>query len=216
MNEELIKTIKELEIKTAPEEQSLEAANQNYTKKQLTHFIERHDLPIAKSWLKDEIVTALSDWMADSQKELLANNQELQTFYQNEVLQADELLNSYNADLSDSDLEKITQLIEYGLVYNVGGELWAPETTDNTVSSDVESSASPSTSEEGTTEEKGEAVTNQTQSPKGQTKTSATAKKTFKSSSTTLSTEEKLAQNKQARLKYLREQAKKKKRKKKK
>ena len=208
MNEELIKTIKELEIKTAPEEQSLEAANQNYTKKQLTHFIERHDLPIAKSWLKDEIVTALSDWMADSQKELLANNHELQTFYQNEVLQADELLNSYNADLSDSDLEKITQLIEYGLVYNVGGELWALETTDNTASSDVESSAS--------TEEKDEAVSTHTDSPKKQTNTGVSTKKTVQSPSSSLSTEEKLAQNKQTRLKYLREQAKKKKRKKKK
>jgi len=216
MNEELIKTIKELEIKTAPEEHSLQAANQLYTKKQLTHFIERHDLPIAKSWLKDEIVTALSDWMADAQKELLANNQDLLTFYKNNVLQADESLNTYNADLSDSDLDNITQLIEHGLVYNVGGELWAPETTADTVSSDVKSSASPATSEEGTTEEKSEAVTNQTQSPKGQTKTRTTAKKTFQSSSTTLSTEEKLGQNKQTRLKYLREQAKKKKRKKKK
>jgi len=208
MNEELIKTIKELEIKTAPEEQSLEAANQNYTKKQLTHFIERHDLPIAKSWLKDEIVTALSDWMGDSQKELLANNQDLLTFYQKEVLQADEPLNSYNADLSDSDLEKITQLIEYGLVYNVGGELWAPETTENTVSSDVESSAS--------TEEKSEAVSTHTDSPKKQTNTGISTKKTVQSPSSSLSTEEKLAQNKQTRLKYLREQAKKKKRKKKK
>ena len=208
MNEELIKTIKELEIKTAPEEQSLEAANQNYTKKQLTHFIERHDLPIAKSWLKDEIVTALSDWMGDSQKELLANNQDLLTFYQKEVLQADEPLNTYNADLSDSDLENITQLIEYGLIYNVGGELWVPETTDNTVSSDVESSAS--------TDEKDEAVSTHTDSPKKQTNTGVSTKKTVQSPSSSLSTEEKLAQNKQTRLKYLREQAKKKKRKKKK
>ena len=208
MNEELIKTNKELEIKTAPEEHSLQGANQLYTKKQLTHFIERHDLPIAKSWLKDEIVTALSEWMSNAQTELLANNQELLTFYQKEVLQADEPLNTYNADLSDSDLEYITQLIEQGLVYNVGGELWVPETTDNTVSSDVESSAS--------TEEKDETVSTYTDSPKKQTNTGVSKKKTVQSPSSSLSTEEKLSQNKQTRLKYLREQAKKKKRKKKK
>lgn len=70
MNEKLIDTIKEMEIKSAPEEQSLEAALNQYTKKQLAHFIERFDLDIAKSWKKAEIIDALIEWMAFSSERI--------------------------------------------------------------------------------------------------------------------------------------------------
>jgi len=216
MNKQILETIKELEIKNVSEEQSLEAANQNYTKKQLTHFIERHDLPIAKSWLKDEIVTALSDWMTDAQKELLSNDPELLAFYQKEVLQADEPLDVYNTDLSDSDSEKVLQLMEHGLVYNVEGELWVPEETVKAVSNDVESPERTSTGNESAPVEQAEADTTQSDSANKQPARSRQTRKSPQAASSSLSAEERLARNKKARLKYFKTQAKKKKGKKRK
>lgn len=90
-------------------------------------------MPISKSWLKDEIVSTLSKWMTDAQKEIFFNNQELLAFYQKEILQAEEPLDVYNADLSDNDLEKITQLMNHVLVYNVEGKLWTPSEAAETV-----------------------------------------------------------------------------------
>ncbi|WP_423188946.1 hypothetical protein ACO1PF_10180 [Alkalibacterium sp. f15] len=202
MNKQLIATIKELEINKAPEEQTLELANQSYTKKQLAHFIERFDLDIAKSWKKDEIVAPLSDWMKEASVDLLNSDTELRSFYMEKVLNAEEPLDVYSNDLSEADLERVLLLMEHGMAYNVDGQLWTPDETISAVSKDVESDDQSVSSEEPTPQEKAKEITSQPELIK---------KKPTQTTSPSLSKEEKLAQNKQIRLKYLKKQAKKKK-----
>ena len=136
MDTQAMETIKTLEIKSAPEKQTLEAANESYTKKQLAHFIERHDLAIAKSWLKDDIVSALSEWMNNAQKDVLANDSDLLAFYE-KMLASDEKLNLYGDNISEDEGNTLLSLMEYGLLYNVDGTVWAPaeaaETTEDVV-----------------------------------------------------------------------------------
>lgn len=198
MNEKLIDTMKEMEIKSAPEEQSLEAALNQYTKKQLAHFIERFDLDIAKSWKKAEIIDALIEWMESAQKELLKSNEELNTFYLNKVVNADQPL-EINDDLSDKEQESVLSLVEHGLVFNADGQLWAPETVAETVDT---ASNKPAES----TEEKASQVETKSQptQPKKQRK---------QTSAPSLSPEERIAREKKMRIKYFKKQAKKKKKK---
>ena len=198
MNEQLLDTIKELEIKKMPEEKSLEAANMGYTKKQLTHFIERHDLDIAKSWKKAEIVEPLTEWMKDVRTELLNSDADLLSFYNENALQADEPFNIYEADLSEDNLARVVKLMEHGLVFNVDGTLWIPEETAAAVSEEVETDT-PASTEEVKTEEKVE-------EPKAQPKPAVNNWMRKK----TLTPEELLEQKKQTRLNYLKKQAKKK------
>ncbi|MDN6398662.1 hypothetical protein [Alkalibacterium gilvum] len=199
MDTQAMETIKTLEIKSAPEKQTLEAANESYTKKQLAHFIERHDLAIAKSWLKDDIVSALSEWMNDAQKDLLSNDSDLLAYYE-KMLASDDKLNLYEDDLSDADQDKLLSLMEHGLLYNVDGTVWIPAEAAETTE-DVEGE------EKTVSEEKTEQPSKKTPSNNQSKAKQATA---------SLSTEERLAQEKQARLKYLKKQAKKKKGKKRK
>ena len=197
MDTQAMETIKTLEIKSAPEKQTLEAANESYTKKQLAHFIERHDLAIAKSWLKDDIVSALSEWMNNAQKDVLANDSDLLAFYE-KMLASDEKLNLYGDNISEDEGNTLLSLMEYGLLYNVDGTVWAPAEAAETTE-DVEVKT--------VSEEKKEQPSKKP-SPNTQSKP--------RQATSSLSTEEKLAQEKQARLKYLKKQAKKKKGKKRK
>lgn len=201
MNEKLIDTIKEMEIKSAPEEQSLEAALNQYTKKQLAHFIERFDLDIAKSWKKAEIIDALIEWMESAQIELLESNKELNAFYSNKVVNADQPL-EINDDLSNKEQESVLSLVEHGLVFNADGQLWAPEAVAETV--DTASNKLAESSE--STEEK--ASQNEEKSQPAQPK-----KQGKLTPAPTLSPEERIAHEKKRRLKYFKKQAKKKKKK---
>ncbi|PRY70904.1 hypothetical protein [Alkalibacterium olivapovliticus] len=203
MNEQLLQTIKQLEIKKEPEEQTLEVANQSYTKNQLAHFIDRHDLSIAKSWKKAEIVTALTDWMEKARVDLLNSEPELLSFYSQNLVKAERSFDTYNSNLSDSDLERVLLLIDYGLAYNVDGQLWLPGETAGAVSNI-----------EAVPEQQDEADTNQTDAPENKPEQSSQAKKRAQTPPPSVFTEETVAQKKQTRLNYLKKQAKKKKRKK--
>ncbi|GEN50358.1 hypothetical protein APE02nite_10230 [Alkalibacterium pelagium] len=198
MNKQHLETAKQLEIKKAPEEQSTEAANNQYTKKQLTHFIEHHDLDIAKSWKKAEIVEALTEWMETAQKDVLDSNSDLQSFYSESVVNADESLNIYDDNLSDDSLENILKLVEHGLAYNVDGQLWVPAEISAEVSAeDNESSVQ-------VDEPKKEA-------PKKQTTSNSQSKTTSHSASSSFEKAESIEDQKKARLEYLKKQAKRKK-----
>ena len=198
MNKQHLETFKQLEIKKAPEEQSTEAANNQYTKKQLTHFIEHHDLDIAKSWKKAEIVEALTEWMETAQKDVLESNSDLQSFYSESVIHTDESLNVYDDTLSDDRLENILKLVEHGLAYNVDGQLWVPADKTATVSTeDNESSAQ-------VDEPKKEASKKQTTSNSQSKKTSPSASSSFRDADS-------IEGKKKARLEYLKLQAKRKK-----
>ena len=187
-----------MEIKKAPEKQSTEAANNQYTKKQLTHFIEHHDLDIAKSWKKAEIVEALTEWMETAQKDVLESNSDLQSFYSESVIHTDESLNVYDDTLSDDRLENILKLVEHGLAYNVDGQLWVPADKTATVSTeDNESSAQ-------VDEPKKEASKKQTTSNSQSKKTSPSASSSFRHADS-------IEDKKKARLEYLKLQAKRKK-----
>ena len=187
-----------MEIKKAPEKQSTEAANNQYTKKQLTHFIEHHDLDIAKSWKKAEIVEALTEWMETAQKDVLESNSDLQSFYSESVIHTDESLNVYDDTLSDDRLENILKLVEHGLAYNVDGQLWVPADKTATVSTeDNESSAQ-------VDEPKKEAS-------KKQTTSNSQSKKTSPSASSSFGHADSIEDKKKARLEYLKLQAKRKK-----
>ncbi|GEK91016.1 hypothetical protein [Alkalibacterium kapii] len=204
MNDKLIDTIKEMEIKSAPEKQSLEAALNQYTKKQLAHFIERHDLDIAKSWKKAEIIEALIEWMASAQKELLKSDEELNAFYSNTVVDADQPL-EISDDLSDKEQENVLSLIEHGLVFNADGQLWALEAVAETVDTVSEKPAGSSEpNEETASKDEATEVKSQPAQPKKQRK---------QTSAPSLSPEERIARQKKMRLKYLKKQAKKKKKK---
>ncbi|GAB2497113.1 hypothetical protein GCM10008929_17850 [Alkalibacterium psychrotolerans] len=194
MNKQSMETLKELEIKKAPEVQSIEAANDNYTKKQLAHFIERHDLDIAKSWKKAEIVEALTEWMESAQKEMMISDSDLHSFYSEELVKTDESVNIYDDNLSDDKLENILKLVEHGLAYNVDGQLWVPAETapvenDSTVKTD---------------EPKKDA-------PKKQASSSSQSKPTTSAASPSVFKDEDIEKKKEARLKYLKKQAKRKK-----
>ncbi|OJF94690.1 hypothetical protein [Alkalibacterium sp. 20] len=215
MNEQLIETIKQLEIKKAPEEQSLEAANQTYTKKQLAHFIERHELPIAKSWKKDEIVSSLTEWMKEARINLLTSDAELRSFYSYNVKSAEQPLDIYDANLSETDLERVLLLIEHGLIFNIDGELWVPDETIKVVTDDVESPELTSTEKEAVPEEKAEETKTQSESLQQKRTQSHPRGQRTQTTASSVSTEEELARNKKTRLKYLKTQAKKNKRKKK-
>lgn len=198
MSKQHLETIKQLEIKKAPEEQSTEAANNQYTKKQLTHFIEHHDLNIAKSWKKAEIVEALTEWMDTAQKDVLDTNSDLQSFYSESVVNADEAMNVYDDNLSDDSLENILKLVEHGLAYNVDGKLWVPEqkaaavsTEDNVPNTQIS--------------EPEKIVTNKQRSSNSQ------SKKTSPSASSSFGHADSIEDKKKARLEYLKIQAKRKK-----
>lgn len=194
MNKQHMETLKELEIKKAPEELSIEAANDNYTKKQLAHFIERHALDIAKSWKKAEIVEALTEWMESAQKEILETDSDLHSFYSNVVVNADESLNVYDENLTDDKLENILKLVEHGLAYNVDGQLWVPAET-SPVRDDSDKQAEEPKKE----------------TPKKQAATSSQPKTTTSTASPSVFNEEDIEKKKEARLKYLKKQAKRKK-----
>jgi len=198
MNKQHLETVKQLEIKKAPEEQSTEAANNQYTKKQLTHFIEHHDLDIAKSWKKAEIVEALTEWMESTQKDVLESDSDLQSFYLNEVVNADESLNVYDDNLSDHSLENILKLVEYGLAYNVDGHLWVPSGKTAEVSTENNKSSAQ------VDEPKKEASKKQTTSNSQSKKTSPSASSSFRHADS-------IEDKKKARLEYLKLQAKRKK-----
>lgn len=193
MNKQHLETLKELEIKKAPEEQSIMAANDNYTKKQLAHFIERHDLDIAKSWKKAEIVESLTEWMTSAQKELLETDSALHSFYSSDVVNNEEALDFYDDTLSDDKLENLLKLVEYGLAYNVDGELWVP-------SSDVAEATPAEVSADQADDSKKEEAASNSQS-----------KPVTYSSSPSVFKEENIEKKKEARLKYLKKQAKRKK-----
>ncbi|MCC5890853.1 MAG: hypothetical protein JJU01_09795 [Alkalibacterium sp.] len=194
MHKQYMETIKELEIKKAPEEQSLAAANDNYTKVQLAHFIERHDLDIAKSWKKAEIVDALTEWMESAQQEMLESDSALQTFYSDNVVNAEQLLNVYDDNLSDDKLENVLKLVEHGLAYNVDGQLWVPS---NEV---VE-----------TTPAENESVDKIDEPKKEEPSSSNQSKPSTYSASPSVFKDEDIEKKKEARLKYLKKQAKRKK-----
>ncbi|SFC10341.1 hypothetical protein SAMN04488102_10353 [Alkalibacterium subtropicum] len=204
MNEQLIETIKEMEIKGAPEEQTLEAALNQYTKKQLAHFIERHDLDIAKSWKKAEIIEALIEWMSSVQPELMESDEDLNAFYSNQVVNADQPL-EISDDLSEKDQERVLKLIEHGLVFNADNELWTPEAVAQTVDSESEKSAdSNESSKETASQDEAAEVKSQPAQPRKQRK---------QTSALSLTPEERIAREKKMRLKYFKKQAKKKKKK---
>ncbi|WP_368646189.1 hypothetical protein AB4027_04720 [Alkalibacterium putridalgicola] len=203
MNEKLIQTINELEIKKAPEEQPLEAALNQYTKKQLAHFIERFDLDIAKSWKKAEIIEALIEWMESAQSELLESNEDLKAFYLNKVVNAKEPL-EINDDLSDKEQERVLSLIEHGLVFNADGQLWAPKAADKTADTESDKPVDSGESSEETTSQEKPA---ETEKPKPRKKQRQQA------SATSLTPEERIAREKKMRLKYFKTQAKKNKKK---
>lgn len=198
MNKQHLETVKQLEIKKAPEEQSTEAANNQYTKKQLTHFIEHHDLDIAKSWKKAEIVEALTEWMKTAQKDVLDSNSDLQSFYSESVVNADESLNVYDDTLSDDSLENILKLVEHGLAYNIEGQLWVPEGKASKVSTEDNKSSVQ------VDEPKKEA-------PKKQEASSSQSKKASHSVSPSVGKTDSMEEKKKARLEYLKKQAKRKK-----
>ena len=204
MNEELLQTIKELEIKKAPEEQSLEAALNQYTKKQLAHIIERFELDIAKSWKKAEIIDALIDWMNENQSELLKSDEDLNAFYLNDVANAEQSL-EVNDDLSEKEQEHVLSLIENGLVFNADGQLWTPEEAVKTTGTESDKPAdSIESTEETASQENHAEVTSQPAPRKKQRK---------QASAPSLSPEERIAREKKTRLKYFKKQAKKKKKK---
>lgn len=204
MNENLIQTIKELEIKKAPEEQTLEAALNQYTKKQLAHFIERFDLDIAKSWKKAEIIDALIEWMESAQSELLDSDEDLNAFYLNKVVNTEESL-QISDDMSDKEQERVLSLIEHGLVFNADGQLWAPETADKTVNDESSKPAESSeTSEETASQEKPAETKSKSVPQKKQRK---------QTPAPSLSPEERIAREKKMRLNYFKKQAKKNKKK---
>lgn len=198
MNKQHLETVKQLEIKKAPEEQSTEAANNQYTKKQLTHFIEHHDLDIAKSWKKAEIVEALTEWMETAQKDVLESNSDLQSFYSESVVNTDESLNVYDDNLSDDSLENILKLVEHGLAYNVDGQLWVPEDKTSEVSTENNDSSAQ------VDEPKKEAS-------KKQRASNSQSKKTSPSASSSFGHADCIEDKKKARLEYLKLQAKRKK-----
>lgn len=203
MNEQLLQTIKQLEIKKEPEEQTLEVANQSYTKNQLAHFIDRHDLSIAKSWKKAEIIEPLIDWMEKAQSKLLASDAELSSFYTKNATNDEQSLDIYT-DLSEEEMKHVLSLIEHGLAFNVEGQLWAPEETVNALDSDVLSADQESTSKEPAPEENTEEV---------KVASAPLEKKQAQTSSPSLSPEERIAREKKMRLKYFKKQAKKNKKK---
>lgn len=205
MNEQIMQTLKDLEIKKAPEEQSLEAANQSYTKDQLAHFIERHDLSIAKSWKKAEIITPLTEWMGKAREDLLNSNSDLLSFYSQDLMQNQRQVAIYEDNLSDTELEHILLLIEHGLAYNVEGQLWVPEHT-----------VSDLTNKPTVTSKKTESTSSQDESDKNTPTAEKQKKQNRKLPSRPVSTEERLSYEKQTRLDYLKKQSKKKKRKKRK
>lgn len=198
MNKQLMETITELDIKKAPEDQSLAAANDNYTKKQLAHFIERHDLDIAKSWKKAEIVDALTEWMESAQQEILEADSDLQSFYSNEVVKADESIDVTDENLSDKKLEYIVKLVEHGLAYNVDGQLWVP-------SNEVAETAP----ENNDSADQADEPKKETQ--KQETVSSNQSKPSTHSASPSAFKDEDIEKKKEARLKYLKKQAKRKK-----
>jgi len=198
MNKQHLETVKQLEIKKAPEEQFTEAANNQYTKKQLTHFIEHHDLDIAKSWKKAEIVEALSEWMETAQKNVLESNSDLQSYYSESVVNTDESLNVYDDNLSDDSLENILKLVEHGLAYNVDGQLWVP--ADKTAEVSTENNESSAQVDEPKKE-----------APKKQTPSNSQPKKTSPSASSSFGHADSIEDKKKARLEYLKLQAKRKK-----
>ena len=192
MNKQHLETVKQLEIKKAPEEQSTEAANNQYTKKQLTHFIEHHDLDIAKSWKKAEIVEALTEWMETAQKDVLESNSDLQSFYSESVVNTDKSMKVYDDTLSDDSLENILKLVEHGLAYNVDGQLWVP--ADKTAEVSTENNES----------------SEQVDEPKKEASNSQ-SKKTSPSASSSFGHADSIEDKKKARLEYLKLQAKRKK-----
>lgn len=198
MNKQHLETVKQLEIKKAPEEQSTEAANNQYTKKQLTHFIEHHDLDIAKSWKKAEIVEALTEWMESTQKDVLESDSDLQSFYSDEVVNADESLNVYDDTLSDDRLENILKLVEHGLAYNVDGQLWVPADKTAEVSTEDKNSRVQVDESKKEAQKKQEALSSQ-------------SKKASHSVSPSVGKTDSMEDKKKARLEYLKLQAKRKK-----
>lgn len=205
MNEQIMQTLKDLEIKKAPEEQSLEAANQSYTKDQLAHFIERHDLSIAKSWKKAEIITPLTEWMGKAREDLLNSNSDLLSFYSQDLMQNQRQVAIYEDNLSDTEWEHILLLIEHGLAYNVEGQLWMPEHTVSAL-----------TNKPAVTSEETESISSQDESGKNTPTVGRPKNQNRKLPSRPVSTEERLSYEKQTRLDYLKKQSKKKKRKKRK
>ncbi|EXJ23349.1 hypothetical protein ADIAL_1257 [Alkalibacterium sp. AK22] len=204
MTQNTLNTIQEMEIKKAPEESTQEAANQLYTKKQLAYFIERHDLDIAKSWKKAEIVSALTEWMDAAAKELLKADADLQALLAQ--LTTEDSFDLYSDALSREQQESLRLLIEHGLVYNVDGSAWIPESAKS------QATESPSISKEAADSNEAQ----KTAAPKSQEtqtaqQTNAWSRPAQKAPA--LSTQEKIARNKQARLAYFKKQAKKKKRK---
>ena len=187
-----------MEIKKAPEKQSTEAANNQYTKKQLTHFIEHHDLDIAKSWKKAEIVEALTEWMETAQKDVLESNSDLQSFYSESVVNTDESLNVYDDNLSDDSLENILKLVEHGLAYNVDGQLWVPSGKTAAVSTEENESSTQASEPEKIASKK-------------QTTSNSQSKKTSPSASSSFGHADSIEDKKKARLEYLKLQAKRKK-----
>lgn len=198
MNKQHLETVKQLEIKKSPEEQSTEAANNQYTKKQLTHFIEHHDLDIAKSWKKAEIVEALTEWMETAQKDVLESNSDLQSFYSESVVNTDESLNVYDDNLSDDSLENILKLVEHGLAYNVDGQLWVP--ADKTAAVSTENNESSAQVDEPKKE-----------ASKKHRASNSQSKKTSPSASSSFGHADSIEDKKKARLEYLKLQAKRKK-----
>jgi len=172
----------------------MEAANNQYTKKQLTHFIEHHDLDIAKSWKKADIVEALTEWMKTARKDVLDSNSDLQSFYSESVVNTNESMNVYDDTLSDDSLENILKLVEHGLAYNVEGQLWVPEGKD---SEENESSTQVNEPEK--------IATKKLRSSNSQ------SKKTSPSASSSFGHADSIEDKKKARLEYLKLQAKRKK-----
>jgi len=198
MNKQHLETVKQLEIKKAPEEQSTEAANNQYTKKQLTHFIEHHDLDIAKSWKKAEIVEALTEWMETAQKDVLDSDSDLQSFYSESVVNTNESMNVYDDTLSDHRLENILKLVEYGLAYNVDGQLWVPADKTAEISTEEKNSRVQVDESKKEAQKKQEALSNQ-------------SKKASHSVSPSVGKIDSMEDKKKTRLEYLKKQAKRKK-----
>lgn len=198
MSENVLNTIKDLEIKKAPEENSQEAANQLYTKKQLAYFIERYDLDIAKSWKKAEIVSALTEWMNTAGKELLESDSDLASLLSKVSVEAS--FDLYNGSVPSKEMEQLLLLIEHGFAYNVDGQIWLPETAEAAANESASDSAKPAQPK---TEAKNE------KAPTSQ----ATDWSRPAQPAPALTAQEKIARNKQARLEYFKKQAKKKKRK---
>lgn len=216
MNEEILETIKQLEIKKAPEEQSLESANQSYTKDQLAHFIERHELSIAKSWKKAEIVTALTDWMNETQTNYLQSNEDLHSFYSKNLIQNEQPIALYDSNLSDNDLTHILHLIEHGLAYNVDGQLWVPDETAKTFTDSSETHDLVPNKKDSDGKVMNEKTDSQAEPVSENASQSNSVTEGSPALSASRSSDKSIAQVKQQRLDYLKKQSKKKKRKKRK